>query len=202
MSFLSNGDIMGDKSEQKREYILEKATQVFTEKGFRSVTMKDIVEACQISRGGLYLYYASTEEVFKDVLARRDRNEENEGSDVDENAGAAQLLGLFLKEQKKEIMHAKKSLIGAEYEYNFAHPAQGRNNVLKKKFREAALVLERLIAIGIETGEFRETDARVAANHIMYTIEGLKITALTMGVSSEAVDKELLHIVQSIVIED
>lgn len=202
MSFLLNGDIMGDKSEQKREYILEKATQVFTEKGFRSVTMKDIVEACQISRGGLYLYYASTEELFKAVLERRDKKEENEVLNVDENAGAAVLLGLFLKEQKKEIMHAKKSLLGAAYEYNFAHPAQGRNNALKKEFREAALVLERLIAFGIENGEFREMDARIAANHIMYTVEGLKISALTMGVSAETVDKELLHIAQSLVIED
>ena len=48
---------MGAKSEQKKAYILEVAKEVFIEKGFRTVTMKDIVEACEISRGGLYLYY-------------------------------------------------------------------------------------------------------------------------------------------------
>ena len=46
---------MGAKSEQKKAYILEVAKEVFIEKGFRTVTMKDIVEACEISRGGLYL---------------------------------------------------------------------------------------------------------------------------------------------------
>lgn len=44
---------MGEKSVQKKRYIVEKARDVFMEKGFKKVTMKDIVEACDISRGGL-----------------------------------------------------------------------------------------------------------------------------------------------------
>lgn len=47
---------MSDKSVQKQKYIIETARNVFMEKGFKEVTMKDIVEACGISRGGLYLY--------------------------------------------------------------------------------------------------------------------------------------------------
>jgi AcrR family transcriptional regulator len=46
---------MGEKSVQKRNYILETARKVFVEKGYKNVTMKDIVDACEISRGGLYL---------------------------------------------------------------------------------------------------------------------------------------------------
>ena len=59
---------MGEKSELKREYILKKAKVVFAHKGYRAVTMKDIVEACEISRGGLYLYFGSTEDIFKEIL--------------------------------------------------------------------------------------------------------------------------------------
>ena len=44
---------MGEKSVQKKKYILDTARKVFAEKGFKNVTMKDIVEACEISRGGL-----------------------------------------------------------------------------------------------------------------------------------------------------
>lgn len=36
---------------QKKQLIIEKAAEVFAEKGFLKVTMKDIVEACGISRG-------------------------------------------------------------------------------------------------------------------------------------------------------
>ena len=55
---------MSDKSAQKKKLILETARTVFSLKGYRGVTMKDIVEACGISRGGLYLYFSSTEEIF------------------------------------------------------------------------------------------------------------------------------------------
>lgn len=51
---------MGEKSTQKRQFILETAKKIFMEKGYKSVTMKDVVEACGISRGGLYLYFGST----------------------------------------------------------------------------------------------------------------------------------------------
>ena len=30
--------------------------------------MKDIVEACEISRGGLYLYFESTDQILMEVL--------------------------------------------------------------------------------------------------------------------------------------
>ena len=41
---------MGDKSTQKKQYIIEKAKGVFIKRGYKDVTMKDIVEECQISR--------------------------------------------------------------------------------------------------------------------------------------------------------
>ena len=41
---------MGDKSTQKKQYIIEKAKEVFAKRGYKDVTMKDIVDACGISR--------------------------------------------------------------------------------------------------------------------------------------------------------
>ena len=69
---------MSDKSVQKKKYILETARGVFAEKGYKSVTMKDIVDACDISRGGLYLYFSSTREIFLEVL----KMEQEEADDV------------------------------------------------------------------------------------------------------------------------
>ena len=59
---------MGDKSEKKRKFIIDTARQVFSVRGFKNVTMKDIVDACGISRGGLYLYFHDTEEIFSEIL--------------------------------------------------------------------------------------------------------------------------------------
>ena len=61
---------MSEKSVQKRNYIIEKAREVFSQKGYLTVTMKDIVEACEISRGGLYLYFDSIKALFLAVLEK------------------------------------------------------------------------------------------------------------------------------------
>ena len=67
---------MGEKSAQKRKFIIDTARGVFADKGYKAVTMKDVVEACQISRGGLYLYFSNTEDLFLAVL--EDENEDDD----------------------------------------------------------------------------------------------------------------------------
>src|SRR5690625_2603736 len=59
---------MLSKSELKRKMILEVARDLFIHKGFQTVTMSDIVEACNISRGGLYRYFKNTTEIFISLL--------------------------------------------------------------------------------------------------------------------------------------
>ena len=87
---------MGEKSVQKRKFILDTARKVFMEKGFKRVTMKDIVEACDISRGGLYLYFSSTEEIFLEVLRMESEETDDVFSDnIKEDATAADILMLF-----------------------------------------------------------------------------------------------------------
>ena len=191
---------MGERSLQKKRFILEKAKEVFVEKGFRSVTMKDIVDACEISRGCLYLYFSSTEEVFLEVLAAESEEADDVFSEsVGEDASAAEILALFLKEQKKEILLSRKTLTAATYEYAFANP---KNAILKKQFTAGVTILEKLIRMGIENGEFYDVDARIAAKNIMYVLEGLKVASLTMGISGETIDNELYMIMQGLVIEE
>ncbi len=194
---------MGEKSEQKKQFILECAKKVFMEKGYKDVTMKDIVEACEISRGGLYLYYGSTKEIFMDILHMETQESDDVFSEsMPEEATATDILMLFLKEQKKELLRKKNSLILAAYEFLFANKLPKKENPLKRQFDEAVYILENLIESGVESGEFYCEDAKDTARNIMYVLEGLKITAKTIGISEESVDKELLYIIRGLVIEE
>ena len=126
---------MGDKSKRKKQYIVETAKQVFLEKGFKNVTMKDIVEKCNISRGGLYLYFGSTEEVFSEVIRQEAINAEAFFETVSEEATAAEMLLLFLKEQKRVIQSGEKALTQAVYEFYFAgQEISEQENIIKKEF--------------------------------------------------------------------
>lgn len=193
---------MSEKSEQKKQLIIQTARRIFMEKGYKDVTMKDIVEACDISRGGLYLYFSSVEEVFLAVMCAEEAETDDVFSqELPEDATAADVLMIFLKEQKKEILRRKEDLSVAVYEYYFASPVMGEENPLRGKFKEAANALTQLIEMGISNGEFYDVDARMTANNIMFVLEGLRICAHTMGITEKMVDDELLTLVSGIVAE-
>ncbi len=193
---------MGEKSAQKKQYILNTARSVFVEKGFKNVTMKDIVEACEISRGGLYLYFDSTEQILMEILQMEAQETDDVFTDhISEEDTAADILTLFLKEQKKELLQKKNNLTVAVYEYFFAHKSTDKNNMLHKQFDAGVRVLEKLIQAGIASGEFYCEDPRGAATNIMYVLEGMKINAQTFGITEKMVDEQLLYIMQGLFVE-
>ena len=194
---------MGEKSVQKKRYILENARKVFMEKGFKKVTMKDIVEACEISRGGLYLYFESTNQIFLEVLKLESEEADDVFSDsIKEDATASDIFILFLREQKKELLRKKDTLTQAIYEFYFENNLPKKDNILKKQFDSAVKIIEKLIEAGVENGEFYCEDCEGTARNIMFVLEGLKISAQTIGVTSEAVDREILYILRGLGVEE
>ena len=194
---------MGEKSIQKRKYILETARKVFVEKGYKKVTMKDIVEACDISRGGLYLYFESTSQIFQEVLKLETQEADDLFSDsIKEDSTAADILLLFLREQKKELLRKNDTLTQAIYEFYFENQLPKKENRLKKQFDSAVKIIEGLIAAGVENGEFYCEDCAGCARNIMFVLEGLKICAQTIGVTPEMVDREILYLLKNLSVEE
>lgn len=192
---------MGEKSVQKKKYILDTARKVFVEKGYKNVTMKDVVEACGISRGGLYLYFDSTEQILLEILQMEaEETDDIFSENITEGDTAADILTLFLKEQKKELLQ-KNTLTVAVYEYFFENRQADKNNMLRKQFDAGVRVLEKLIETGIASGEFYCENPKGAASNIMYVLEGMKINAQTFGISEKKVDEQLLYIMEGLIID-
>lgn len=177
---------MGDKSIQKKKYIIEKAALVFGEKGYKNVTMKDIVEACDISRGGLYLYFGSTKEIFEAVLESTGLISKPE---EDEDMLPGERLLYFLEEKKQEILGAGNSLRMAIYEYMFAH---GESDTVEAgSFERDLHRLQEIIEEGVATEWMVCEEPEAAARNILYALEGVKVSAQTRGITSEMIDKEI-----------
>jgi TetR/AcrR family transcriptional regulator len=58
------------EKEHRREEILNAAQRVFFEKGLQTATMDEIAEAAELSKGTLYLYYKSKEDLYLGVMIR------------------------------------------------------------------------------------------------------------------------------------
>ena len=231
---------MGSKSEQKRQFIIEKAREVFVAKGFISVTMKDIVEACGISRGGLYIYFDNTAQIFSEVM-KLERKKGNE-DELEKADTSVEMLSAFLREQKNEILKKGPSLTTALYEYYFYLGRDEEPAALKKdkgkasggeenkadpdtddmafeiaekalekesemlfdrlRFDMAVKVLEKLITDGINEGYLECEEPICEAKNIMFAIEGLKISAATIGVSDEDIMSEINYLFSHLFIKE
>ncbi|HLZ16540.1 MAG TPA: helix-turn-helix domain-containing protein [Cyclobacteriaceae bacterium] len=51
-----------------REHILATSLQLFLQKSFKEVTMREIVEQTGLSKGAFYHYFSSKEQVFEEIL--------------------------------------------------------------------------------------------------------------------------------------
>lgn len=158
---------MGDKAEKTKEKIRKEAYRLFAEKGFKEVTMSDLCERTNLSRGGLYRYYGGTEQIFSEILSEEyviaDRIERQEC--------AVDILEDMLGEIKREIMDKENSLSLAIYEY----ASLGNEELFVELNEKAKRRWISLIEYGMETGEFKKVNARQAAEMVLYYYQGLRM---------------------------
>lgn len=61
---------MEAQKEARRQQIMEAATRVFADKGYRATTIRDIVEAAGVSVGSFYFYFASKVDLFETLYGQ------------------------------------------------------------------------------------------------------------------------------------
>ncbi|WP_025155871.1 TetR/AcrR family transcriptional regulator [Leifsonia aquatica] len=64
----------------KREEILSRALEVFAAKGYRRASLREIAESVGLSQAGLLHHFSSKEELFSEVLRKRDEVDTGEAA--------------------------------------------------------------------------------------------------------------------------
>ncbi len=167
---------MAEKGDKTRQFIVKVAAGLFSQKGFIAVTMKDICEACNLSRGGLYRHFGSTKDIFIEVL-ERDKNDAEESLDQAISLGLSpkKLIEGFFLLQKNDIAFNKNRIEIAIYEFSVAYPEQ--KGYLNERFQAAVKSFDKLIDYGQKKGEFLDGDSLILAEHIVIFLEGLKLSS-------------------------
>ena len=177
-----------DVSEERRDQILEAATIVFSERGIHQTRMADVAEESGVSKGLLYWYFTSKEEIIIAIAQRLFGRELNEVSALAEKDGSArQLLNEFIDIMVIDIARIKP-LLPLLYEF-FAMVIRQKtakkiaSNMAHQMFAD----LEKIIRRGIEQGEFREVDPLDTVVAIGAMIEG---TYLLWAYDQDLIDIE------------
>ena len=58
---------------QKRQNIIDAAEIVFFSKGYDMTKMEDVAKEAEFSKGTLYLYFKSKEELYLEIVSRAER---------------------------------------------------------------------------------------------------------------------------------
>jgi AcrR family transcriptional regulator len=180
------------KTSAKRELILTRAKQVFIRKGFAAVTMKDIIEECGISRGGLYLYFQSVDEIFMHVIETHNQRKWNEAKQhLSEDKCFEQLIDEYLAKQKKRLMNLNNSLLVPMYEYRFANRDEYHKSFFNKQFTDTKNVVSEILDCGFAKCGKGSRCTETLATGIVLLIEGISMLAVGAGITEGFIDSQM-----------
>lgn len=181
------------KKEEKIRLIIEESKKVFQKKGFAGVTMQDIVDACKISRGGLYKYFANTSEIFESVLMNLPNDDvEIIQQQIDAGVPFMELLDGLLDKQKYELVNLDESLRVATYEFFLKDRSIRDTEMIRANLECNVAGIKDLLEYGQKEGKVKDFQDinMIALNFIMW-LEGLNLTAIVASLDENIIEKQL-----------
>ncbi|OGO79343.1 MAG: transcriptional regulator [Clostridiales bacterium GWB2_37_7] len=178
------------KGNKTRQFIIENSINLFSEKGYTAVTMKDICEKCQMSRGGVYRYFSSTKEIFSEMLdADLELNRLVVEERIQEKVPAERIIDAYFRQEIESIYSNNNGLYFAIHEFAFAEPDQRES--LNQRVNDSVNILETIFAYGQETHEFKMFDREAVAIHIIYFMDSLKTSSSILTMSKDMLTKQI-----------
>ncbi len=160
--------------ETRRAQILRSALACFANSGFTRATMDDVAAHSGLSKGSLYRFFSSKDEI---LLALFDDFETAVLGILDEKAAHEGALALLERtgEAASKLLAGEPGLLQTWPDF-FVHPDSRER--LRKMYVRARRRLAAVIRAGIETGEIRPVDPGDSAAGLVAVVEGLLLQAM------------------------
>jgi TetR/AcrR family fatty acid metabolism transcriptional regulator len=163
-----------DVSEERRAQIIEAALACFTRQGYVNTTIDDIAAESGLSKGAIYWYFKSKDDVFQAAFIS-----------MFEDVGAESMAALQACETATEKLRlAARTMVGLARDIEgyfaliieFWAQSENRDEVMgfgAEVLTQYQQVIAAVFEGGIQSGEFREVDADALAWMIMTAYDGL-----------------------------
>jgi len=166
--------------------LLAAALDLFVEKGFAATRVDDVARRAGVSKGTLFLYFPSKEELFKAVVRANISGRFAEwDAEIDQFVGSShEMLHYCLHSWWERIGATKASgipkLMMSEA-HNFPELARFYHSEV---MQPGSALIERILRLGIDRGEFRAMDLRYGVLMVMAPLLFLAMSKHSMGSSS------------------
>jgi AcrR family transcriptional regulator len=174
------------EKELRRSAILRSARREFFEKGFRSVTVDSIARRAELSKGAIYLYFKSKEEIYAQILLRDiDKFHERVETLLDTSISASDNLRRFADVyaaffiSDRELFRIFMNFMIQHNPVNFTPTI---NDHIVKSTNQTVSIIEQILLMGVDRGEFpRGLDIRVCRNALWGLLNGIIALHLFSG---------------------
>lgn len=177
-----------DVSAERKDQILDAASEVFAEKGVHETRMDDIVKKSGLSKGTLYWYFKNKDEIVLNIFERIFSREFAELENLVDADGTATERLLHFADRTSEDIKRMLRLMPLAYEFmGWAFRKKFVQDAFKLYINKFMDILVPVIQQGIDSGEFRAIDPQSAAITLGAIFEG---TILLWVYDNHLVDPE------------
>jgi AcrR family transcriptional regulator len=148
--------VTDEHRESRSQEILDAARRVFARKGYEPATMKDVVEESGMSRGGVYMYFSSTEEMMLALLLQEDQDQSDQLQTLMEASGSVwEAIETLMLSGETSIAEVSSGFSAAVYEFYLTRwRIMGAEKMLEKRYEQTLHTFKFMIQRGVESGEF------------------------------------------------
>lgn len=157
----------------KREEILDRALEVFADKGYRKASLREIADSVGLSQAGLLHHFSSKEELFAEVLRKRDEVDSAGGEFGADWSGAFDgLVGIVRHNAQVPGLVQLYATISAEA----ADPDHPGHDYFVSRYQQIVAGLAGYLRSEQEAGRVRDgVDARMLARLAVAVADGMQV---------------------------
>lgn len=162
------------KGRAKRREIIDQATVMFGDVGYRGASLREIAARCGISHPGLLHHFPTKESLLLAVLEHRDEADRAAVGveDPDGVTGLRRLVDLVARNTGRRGIVELYAVLSAEAT-SADHPAHG---YFQDRYRQALLATRTAYEHAAEAGALREgVDPAVAGAELIAVMDGLQV---------------------------
>ncbi|MBM4313902.1 MAG: TetR/AcrR family transcriptional regulator [Deltaproteobacteria bacterium] len=181
------------EKKNRKNAILKAARRLFFESGFRPVTVESIAKKAELSKGSIYLYFKSKEEIYTQILLSDiDKFHESFKDLSHHTATASEAITKFAMIYVELFLNDRelfRILMTFMLHTNAMNLPEDLNNQIIKSTNKNISTIEEIFRYGIERGEFSPTmNLRLSRNAFWGLLNGIISLHLFTGAESKRVE--------------
>jgi len=165
------------EKENRKNAILKAARKLFFDKGFRNVTVESIAKKAELSKGSVYLYFKSKEEIYTQILLGDIDKFHKVIANLMQEGQSSSVMLMGLANIYADFFMNDRELfrIMMNYMLNIDHMnlPEEIDHLIVKATNKTIDIIEEIFMIGIRSGEFPPyIDLRQKRNAIWGLLNG------------------------------